>query len=446
MRVRIPSPEYTPRSSGEWTAAELAAGPRSVAEGVPSLFGRVEERLQAHNLAGGLPGSIDYSLPQQTLLQPAWSQSWDNNDLNDELQMELTHATLSATPAVMGQLGLQHIDMHRILGDQIHSPQLKDGSLPAYFVMYCLYWLVCSGQDDVAFQANGERYLNSALTAFLCMLTNAYAPAEECLGALSVVAVLFDCYAQHERLHELLLRCDELTKKHYNEDNPLTRTIEFMGNMLAGPKCPPHNIPRLAQIVEDMRVIFPQSLRPALTARYHLAWAMLENELKKGGKGSEAFEPVRQYLEDLTTQCELHFGPDRIETIMAAATLARATFNCEDGIGAEHILSQSVMPRVRRNFVESHPYVWEAKHRHAYFLYQLAVREDDASKFARLQLCEHLLRQIVPARCRILGESNPKSRNSFQLLKDTLKAQGRDYEAGTLSEWCQRELRQPVPH
>ena len=439
MRVHIPSPEYTPqytpRSSGEWTAADLAPG-----------FGQINNQLLAHSAASQnwplMATTSSTFLLTPTHIQPVWSQPQQYNDTSREHQIEFTHAVLSADPADMGQLGVPDLDMDQILGDQVHSPQLKDGSFPAYFVTYCLYWLIYAGQDGPTAEEEGERCLNSALVAFLGMLTDAVSPAEECLGALAVVAVLFDCYGQQERLEELLSRCDGLTKPRYGEQNPLSMIIEFMGNMRTGASCDPHDIQRLEQVVADMRVIFPQSPGPVLTARYYLAWARLENELKRDSDRTEAFEPIRQYLEDLANQWELHFGGRRIESIMTAATLARATFFAGNGSEAERILSQSVMPRVRENFVEKHPYVWEAKHRHAYFLYRLAEKENNPSKLAHLQLGEQLLRQIVPARRHVLGESNPKSINSYQLLKATLRAQGRTREADKLSEWCQRELGQ----
>ena len=409
-----------------------------MAEAVPRLFTHVHAQLEAHASASHVDLDVVDSW-NPYLLNDAhdhhgWNQSGESFETNKELQTELTHAAMSFTPAVIKNIS--DLDLYRILGEQIHSPQLKDGSLPAQFVMFCLNWLLCIGQNEDSLQSSGDCYLNKALTAFLFMLTS----AEECLGALSVVAALFECYGQQQRLGQLLETCDELTKKHYGSENPLTMTINFMSNMLkGGAKCPPHDIPRLKQVTVDMQVIFWQSPRPALTARYHLAWAMLENELKRNDRRPESLEIVRREFVELTKQCEMHFGEGRIETIMAAATLARTTFCCGNGVEAERILSRSVMPRVRANFVDSHPYVWEAKHRHAFFLFQLARKEFDASRLAHLQLAEQLLREIVPPRFRVLGDSNPKSTNSFDLLKDVLKEQGKVQEANTLSTWRERE-------
>lgn len=129
-----------------------------------------------------------------------------------------------------------------------------------------------------------------------------------------------------------------------------------------------------------------------------------------------------------------------METVMAAATLARATFYCGNGEEGEHILAQIVLPRTRQSFPENHPYVWEAKHRHAFFLFQLARNESGTKRVNHLQVAEQLEREIVISRRRVLGVTNPKSIHSFQLLKDILKAQGRYRDAEDLWKWCEREL------
>lgn len=381
--------------------------------------------------------------PNQEELVPAeWCQVWDNNNPTQQWPDDFTHAALSVTPAVVDQFGDFDLDIYRF-GDHTHSPQLNDGSRPAYFVMWCLYWLICAGQNNDTFQKKSEYYLNNAVFCFLCMLPqNAYSPPDECLGALSIVAVLFDCYGQLARLSELLMACDELTKKHLGGNNPLTVTIEFKRAMLQGPGCPPHDTDRLRHVVDEMSRFPFGSPRSALTARYNLAWAVLENELKKEDRVPSNFEPVRRELADLLEQSQYHFGNDRIETIMMAATLARATFYCGDAEEAERIIVQRTLPRVRQNFVDSHPYVWEAKHRHAFFLFQLARKESGPSKSTHLQLGEQLLREVVRDRYRVLGETNPKSEHSFYLLRDILKEQGRLPEANSLREWCERELSQ----
>ncbi|OAP59800.1 hypothetical protein AYL99_04802 [Fonsecaea erecta] len=450
MKVPIPSPESSPRHSGEFSYdANHAAGPSEPRyggdEAVSLELTFVQERVSAQQavLTRSQPAIPNILGPfwraQQEPIPSSWCELWDSDDPSKQWPADFTNAVLSATPAVVEEISDLEVDIYRF-GDNTHSRQLNDKSLSAEFVMYCLYWLICAGQNDARIRPKTEYYLTNALFNFLCMLTNESFPAGECLGALSIVSVLFDCYGQWERLSELLTKCDELTKNHCGLDNPLTMTIEFKKNMLqrGGAGCPPHDIARLSLIVAQMKIRFSESSAPALTARYNLAWAMLENELKKEVRAPENFEPARRELLDLTRQWE-QFGDDRIETIMAAATLARATFYCGDAEGAEAIIVQSVLPRVRKNFPEQHAYSWEAKHRHAFFLFQLAKKETGAKKSIHLQLGEQLLREVVRHRHRILGESNPKSTHSFQLLRDILKAQGRIFEADTLSEWCERQ-------
>lgn len=362
-------------------------------------------------------------------------QSHDNNDPTMHWDTDLTNAALSVTPAVVPQVNIYRF------GDHTHSRQLNDGSQSGQFVTNCLFWLICVGQNDPQFQEQASYHLNSALISYLCMVQNLVSPGEECLGALSVVAALFDCYGQWERLSELLTRCEEVTKIHLPGDNPLTMTIAFKKNMLQhkGGSGHFHDVPRLREVYHQMLVQFPKSPGPALTARYNLAWAMLENELKKDVKNCEQ---ARQELQNLTAQCDAHFGPDRIETIMAAATWARATFKCGRVEEAEDIIARMVFPRVRKNFPENHPYIWEAKHRHAFLLFQLAKKEPGSRGSSHLLLGEHLLREVVRDRHRILGDSNPKSAQSFRLLRDILLEQGKVAEAYSLWQWCQRELAQ----
>ncbi|KIX93503.1 uncharacterized protein Z520_10681 [Fonsecaea multimorphosa CBS 102226] len=450
MRVPIPSPESSPRHSGEFSYdlnyVPAPSEHQYRGEAVPLNFNIIREHMSGQQAVmtrsqPAIPNILGpFWRAQREPIPSGWCRLWDNNDPSKQWPADFTNAVLSATPAVIEEISDLDLDIYRF-GDNTHSRQLNDKSLSADFVMYCLYWLICAGQNqnDARIQNKTEWYWTTAQFSFLCMLTNESCPAGECLGALSIVSVLFDCYGQWERLSELLTKCDELTKNHCGLDNPLTMTIEFKKNMLSGGAgCPPHDIARLSYIVTQMSIGFSESSAPALTARYNMAWAMLENELKKEVRAPENFEPARRELLDLTRQWE-QYGDDRIETIMAAATLARATFYCGDAEGAEAIIVQSVLPRVRKNFPEQHAYSWEAKHRHAFFLFQLAKRETGARKSIHLQLGEQLLREVVRNRHRILGESNPKSTHSFQLLRDILKAQGRMLDADTLSEWCERQ-------
>jgi len=215
--------------------------------------------------------------------------------------------------------------------------------------------------------------------------------------------------------------------------NPITITIAFKQNMLHRSSLP-HDVNRLREIYVQMQRTYPRSRGPALAARYSLAWAMLENEDKKADGAAKDFRPVKHELQELAAQCEDHFGPNRMETIMAYATLARACLYCGDGETAEEIIVVTVCPRVGENFPEDHPYTWEAKHRHAHLLFKLAdQKEHSPLSKSRLQHAQSLLQQVVRDRQRILGEANPKSIHSFQLLQAILKKQGKLDEAHSLS-------------
>lgn len=378
---------------------------------------------------------------QQEPEQSPWWPQQQRSELNMQWPADFTNATLSSTPASMDQLGELGFDVSRF-GDHTRSHQLNDGSPSAKFVMYCLFWLICKGQEDVQCQGNALYHLDSAMVYFVCMIQDRKSPGEACLGALSVVTVLFDCYGHTERLLELLMECDRVAKKHLGGNNPLTTTIAFKKNMLhrSGGRNLPHDVNRLRQIYFQTQRDYPSSRGPALTARYNLAWSMLENELNKVDGGVKDFRPAKRELEELVAQCESHFGPNRIETIMAVATLARASFCSGDGEKAEDIIVDIVCPRVRKNFPEDHPYTWEAKHRHAFLLLQLAKKERNSVFRSRLQHGEQLLREVVRDRQRILGVSNPKSIQSFQLLKAILEKQGKVDEANSLWEWCERQI------
>lgn len=219
-------------------------------------------------------------------------------------------------------------------------------------------------------------------------------------------------------------------------------TISFKKNMLqfTEGENPTHNVNQLSHVYHQLQHAYPHNTGPALSARYNLDWALLENALNNTDRSPRHFYHVRQDLEELARECEAHFGPTRIETIMAYATLARASLYSDDAEKAEEIIVDFVFPRIRQNFPENHPYTWEAKHRHAYLLLQLARRDPGLTAKRKLQQAEQLLREIVLSRRRVLGESNPKTRHSFQMLKTVLEKQGKVNDANSLWKWCQHQM------
>lgn len=351
--------------------------------------------------------------------------------------VELTQALLSSTPANIQDLGFDP----SMFGAYTQSAQLNDGTHSASFVTNCLYWLICVGQEDPSCTVNATYYLDQAKFSFLCMIRDQIAPGEACIVTLTVANALFNCLGHNTRLLELLTEIDEVTKIHLGENNPLRLTIAFEKNILQpntrGSRL--HDLEQLRQVYYRLQREYPTSRGPALMAKYHIAWATLENELRVDKRYSN-FRPAKDMLEGLLQDFSSHFGPNRIETIMAAATLARANLRSGDAERAEEIIVDEVFPRVRENFPEDHPYTWEAKHRHAFFLFQLADDEPGLTCKRRLQHGEQLLREVVRDRRRVLGEGNKKSIESFKLLKAILEKQGKPQQAKSLWKWCARQL------
>ncbi|KAI1628061.1 hypothetical protein EDD37DRAFT_290503 [Exophiala viscosa] len=354
--------------------------------------------------------------------------------------LEFTNAALSSTPVSINQEGELRFDPSQLedYTDYTHARQLNDGSLPAAFVMNCLFWLMCIGQQDVGCQESAPYHLASAKFSLLNMLDVNNGGGEECLGALGVVMVLFQCLGHREKLLHLLLECDSVTQGALGGETPLARTFAFKMSMLQSTG-KIHDVHLLRQVHLEVQRAFPMSKGPALSARYNLAWAMLENALKETDRRPRDFDPARQELALLASECEAHFGATRIETIMTYDTLARATFYSDDAERAEEIIVDVVMPRVRQNFPEDHPYVWEVKHRHAFLLYQFAQKDPGLTAWKKLQQAEQLLREVVLRRRHVLGESNPKSFQSFCMLKAVLQMEGNVDEANSLWRWCQQQ-------
>jgi hypothetical protein len=435
LRPSFGSPECTPRSSGEWANVQSETG----------TWPMTQPALGAGSSTNTHPSG---QIAVQHVLDPFWSQQGLVGPANVEYQYtqtaellsaEYTHAVLSVTPAVAVDLEDINFDTNHF-DSLTQSEQLNDSSRTAYFVTSCLFWLICAGQEESRSNPNTESCLTSALITFLSMLDDSN--GEECFGALSIVSVLFECYGQREGLSLLLTRCEEYARSRHGQNSPLTFTIEFKKNLLkGGVKCPRHDTARLAQTVESLKAHSFRNPGPLLTARFNLAWAKLENALKSGSQMSESLHDTRVELEALLLDCEAHLGESRIETIMAAATLGRAKHLCGDTVGAVEMIGNVILPRVLRNFPEQHPYVWEVKHRFALLLFSAALKEEGLPQRSHLRLAEQLLRVVVSFRRRVLGESNPKSIDSFRLLRDLLIYDSRRGEAETLAEWCDTEGR-----
>lgn len=446
----MPSPWSTPRSS-----QEIHRRPESQIGGIGSnQYITQSDHFQDNDNCGSanqhndneaeqqaIPGLVmPFKLPDRES-QPSGRRS-TAEQLCTTLPRDVTVAALSADPIDLSNLGITPTDERHGLGfdslgrgDYTLCPLVNNNnSYAALFVSNCLYWCYCVGQENPRFQEHAEYHLQTARSYFVCMLQDTKPPGEDCLAALSVMTTLFDCLGHTQRLSTILTVCDQDTRLHFGDNNPLTKTIGFKKSFLdrrqRGER-PNHDLHQLEEIYKETKAFYPDSLGPALTARYNWAWAMLEMRLLK---------QAQRQLETIAAESRAHFGKDHIQTIMSTATLARATLYCGDAEEARRIIVDDVCPSVRRNFPRDHPYTWEANHRQAFFLQMLAKGADENSRYKYLWTAEELLREVVIERHRVLGDSNPKSAHSFHLLKNILEQQGKSKDAANLWAWCQYKL------
>ncbi|KEF58966.1 uncharacterized protein A1O9_03809 [Exophiala aquamarina CBS 119918] len=446
----MPSPLSTPRSSQEFLVRPGfqggGLGPNQYITHYDHLQNNVSFDRVGQNHDNGaeqqaIPGLVmPFKLPDREPRLPAGRSTTEQ--LYAKLPRDVTVAALSADPIDLSKLGITPTDERHGLGfdilgrgDYTRCPLVNDNnSYAALFVDNCLYWCYCVGQENPRFQEHAQYHLQTARSYFVCMLQDTKSPGEDCLAALSVMTTLFDCLGHTQRLSTILTVCDQDTRRHSGANNPLTKTIAFKKSFLdrrqRGER-PKHDLKQLKDICEETKKFYPNSLGPALTARYNWAWAMLEMRHLK--------EAQRQ-LKTIAAESRAHFGVDHIQTIMSAATLARATLYCGDTEAARRIIVNDVCPSVRRNFPRDHPYTWEANHRQAIFLEMLAKDADENSRYEYLWTAEELLREVVIERHRVLGDSNPKSVHSFRLLKNILEQQGKSKDAANLWAWCQYKL------
>jgi len=445
----LPSPVSTPESS-QTSRRNSDSRPDEVPNFQDYLYpSRFQDTIYSNNLDGNLaPLGEDQAMTD--LVKSFWpdrqpqtvAETSTAQQLYARLPLDMTLAALSPDPIDLTSLGVVPTDERYslgfdslVLGDYSRCSAVSNGhDFAALFVRNCLYWCCCVGQDNPQYLECAFYHLQTARFYYLCMLQDAKSPGESCLAALSVMTTLFESFGHTERLLEVLTVCDQDTEAHFGTDNPLTRTIAFKTNLLQSRvrgEPPRHNLDQLKAIHEDIRNRYPNSLGPALTAEYNWAWAMLEM-----GYCHDA----RRQLDAITVKSQAHFGEDHIQTIMATATLARATLKCDDPKTAMKIVVEKVVPSVGRNFDRCHPYTWEANHRHAYFLQMLAKDADKKSRNEYLWTAEELLREVVIQRRRVLGDSSPKSVHSFVLLRDILLMQGRSQDAEDLWAWCEHKL------
>lgn len=350
-----------------------------------------------------------------------------------------SHPIALADPISLSELNEHHgygFDEH-VWGDFSNCPQVNDATqMSSAFVANSLYWCICDSQNNPKYDEHASYHFHAALWYFSCMLRDLLRAGEDCLSATSIVTALFDSVGQSRRLVRLLAACNQVTTQALGSLNPLSKTLVFsetIQQQRGSGKPPAYDINHLRNVHHEILSSYPHSRGPALVAQFNVAWAQLE---------MKQYERAREELQGIFAQCQSHFGGSHIHTIMALASLARATMKVGDIQNARRILVSEVRPRIRSNFPENHPYVWEADHRQAFMLMHLAKETDEHNKKSYLHQAVQLLRHVVVSRHRILGSNNPKSVESFRLLIEILEQQDRHQEAHQLWDWTRAQLAQ----
>ncbi|KIV89422.1 hypothetical protein PV10_06823 [Exophiala mesophila] len=358
----------------------------------------------------------------------------------DRINMALScHPIALADPVSLSELNEHHgygFDEH-VWGDFSRCPQVNDATqFSSTFVANSLRWCICDSQNNRKYDEHANYHFHTALWYFACMLRDCPQPGEDCISATSIAIAILESVGQSRRLAKLLAECNQVSTQALGSSNPLSRTLGFAETILqlrGSGKPPAYDIKHLKSVHQEILSRYPRSRGPALVAEFNVAWAQLE---------MKQYEVARKELQGIFAECQSHFGASHMHTIMALASLARATMKLGDIREARRILVSEVRPRIRSNFPENHPYVWELDHRQAFMLMQLAKLTDEHNKSNYLHQAENLLRHVVVNRHHILGSNNPKSVQSFRLLSDVLEQQNRHQEAYQIWEWTRTQLPQ----
>ncbi|RMZ84888.1 hypothetical protein DV738_g133, partial [Chaetothyriales sp. CBS 135597] len=293
------------------------------------------------------------------------------------------------------------------------------------FLWKCCEACIYLGQD---FTVEGQQSINDAAEIYEQILI--LEPVES-LTVLNNLRALFDAYGQRRITDRIFAVALKAAEARIRVDNPITQSIKFVSMIpeqgsRTGPAA--YDISLLKNIHRRFADTVGNLSKLALTAQFHVAWALAE---------TKQYDEAKEILMHLQIPCETVFGPCHIQTIGCIATLARVYHATGQSISAERLLRETVIARVEERFSSSHPYLWEAKNRQALFLIKLAKTESDPRrKKLYEENAEDILRRILELRTRELGANNPRTTITFIALRRLLLRQNRREEANTLSQWC----------
>ena len=340
-----------------------------------------------------------------------------------------THGYLSFTPTSMKAQTLQH---HQGMYHASQAEALK------------VQWPLRQANFEAgqSHRREAERYLGASLGACMCigqsyeagpgpssltrMAEESILEARQSLHTmlstrngefLSTISSLFAVLEAHGQVDFAKSRLRDALEVATGILGEAHAVIGSIGYMLAvagrtsdlSPEC---RSDRLNMIRAGIEEYFGAESRSALTASYHVGWALAHEK---------RYDQAVEVLGLLRARCETVFGPLHIHTAMAGLTLARVYFHKGHPDAAEHLVTDMI-GRLERVFDKRHPYRLEVRHRQAMFLTKLGKRQD----------AEAVLREVVRERYAVLGPANPRSTSSFKTLQNLLMEDGRFEEANGL--------------
>ena len=318
-------------------------------------------------------------------------------------------------------------ELTKRLGSKQHLGNIETTELHTNFLRHCCEACIYQGQGQ---SIQKERAIAHAVHGFNAIIKR----QPDCsLTTLNNMVFLLDQYGHMDLAQYILFRVDSVGPERLPH-NIISETIRFKRSIPEPGQRPSYDILSLRSVVEKVEKFSTKDSHLVLTAKYNLAWALLE--MKEPG---EALSMLR----DLRIACERVFGRYQFQTIMCVATLARA-YLMEDeanAVSAELLIDEVVAPRVEKVFSPSHPFYHESKNRQALFKLKLASLNVEPTK-TELYWAEgeRLLRDVLIWRGNELGMVNPQTQRTLRVLKYWLKERGRVDVAEGLMDWIRDRL------
>lgn len=299
-------------------------------------------------------------------------------------------------------------------GHQLGDKEATD--LNTNFLRHCCEACIYQGQQR---WLERQTAINSAVESFSAIIWNQL----DCsLTALNNMVFLMDLYGQKMLAHDILQAVDKAGPMIL----VISETIRFKQSIPKPRQTPNYDLPSLRQVVELCRGCNGTGPQLLLTAQYNLGWALLEMKQP---------DEAASILRDILPACESVFGRCQVQTIMCVATLARAHLEKTppDAVYAESLINESMAPRVRAVFAQSHPFYWEAKNRQALFKLKLAelnVKPECTESYWKEGMA--LLSEVLEWRVKQFGTNNPVTGRTYRVLKHWLEQRGELHELQNL--------------